>query len=130
MKVKVSQLCPTVCNPTDCSPWNSPGQNTGVGSCFHLQGVFLTQGSKPGLPHCRRILYQLSHQGKNTYKRRSRLGYIPILFLKKVKYYQASEITFPYQRLGIWALSGKGKYCFMNHLQRTWSTKLHLALLA
>ena len=46
-----------------CSPWNSPGQNTGVGSLSLLQGIFPTQGSNPGLPHCRRILYQLSHQG-------------------------------------------------------------------
>ena len=45
------------------SPWNSPGQNTGVGSLSLLQGIFPTQGSNPGLPHCRQILYQLSHQG-------------------------------------------------------------------
>ena len=45
------------------SPWNSPDQNTGVGSLSLLQGIFPTQGSNPGLPHCRRILYQLSHQG-------------------------------------------------------------------
>ena len=45
------------------SPWNSPGQNTGVGSLSLLQGIFPIQGSNPGLPHCRRILYQLSHQG-------------------------------------------------------------------
>jgi len=45
------------------SPWNSPGQNTGVGSRSLLQGTFLTQGLNPGLSHCRRILYQLSHQG-------------------------------------------------------------------
>ena len=45
------------------SPWNSPGQNTGVGSLSPLQGVFPTQGLNPGLPHCRQILYQLSHQG-------------------------------------------------------------------
>ena len=43
------------------SPWNSPGQNTGVGSLSLLQGIFPTQGSNPGLPHGRRILYQLSH---------------------------------------------------------------------
>ena len=35
------------------SPWNSPGQNTGVGSLFLLQGIFPTQGSNPGLPHWR-----------------------------------------------------------------------------
>ena len=45
------------------SPWNSPGQNTGVGSLSLLQGIFPTQGSNPGLPHCRQILYQLSHKG-------------------------------------------------------------------
>ena len=44
------------------SPWNSPGQNTGVGSLSLLQGISPTQGSNPGLPHCRRILYQLSHK--------------------------------------------------------------------
>ena len=38
------------------SPWNSPGQNTGVGSLSLLQGIFPTQGLKPGLPHCRQIL--------------------------------------------------------------------------
>ena len=45
------------------SPWNSPGQNTGVGSLSLLQGIFPTQGSNPGLPPCKRILYQLSHKG-------------------------------------------------------------------
>ena len=45
------------------SPWNSPGQNTRVGSLSLLQGVFPTQGSNTGLLHCRRILYQLSHKG-------------------------------------------------------------------
>ena len=45
------------------SSWNSPGQNTGVGSCSLLQRIFPTQGSNPGLLHCRRLLYQLSHQG-------------------------------------------------------------------
>ena len=45
------------------SLWNSPGQNTGVGSLSLFQGIFPTQGSNPPLPHCRRILYQLRHQG-------------------------------------------------------------------
>ena len=45
------------------SPWNSPGHNTRVGSLSLLQGIFPTQGSNPGLSHCRWILYQLSHQG-------------------------------------------------------------------
>ena len=41
----------------------SPGQDTGVGSLSVLQGIFPTQGPNPGLLHCRRILYQLSHKG-------------------------------------------------------------------
>ena len=45
------------------SPWNSLGQNAGVGSLSLLQGIFPTQGSNPGLLHCRQSLYQLSHQG-------------------------------------------------------------------
>ena len=45
------------------SPWKSLGQNTGVGSHSLLQEIFPTQGSNPGLPHHRQILYQLSHQG-------------------------------------------------------------------
>ena len=45
------------------SPQNSPDQNTRVGSLFLLQGIFLIQGSNPGLPYCRWILYQLGHQG-------------------------------------------------------------------
>ena len=42
--------------------WNCPGQNTGMGSCSLLHGIFLTQGSNPGLLHGRWILYQLSYQ--------------------------------------------------------------------
>ena len=44
------------------SPWNSPGKDTGMGNPFLLQGIFPTQGSNPGLLHCRRILYHLSHK--------------------------------------------------------------------
>ena len=45
------------------SPWNSPGQNTEVGSFSLLQGIFPTQGSNLGLLHCRLIIYQLSYKG-------------------------------------------------------------------
>ena len=55
------------------SSQNSPGQNTGVGSLSFLQGIFPIQGSNPGLPHCRRILYQLSHQGSPKF------NYIPLI---------------------------------------------------
>ena len=45
------------------SPWNSPEQNAGVGSLSLLQGICPTQGSNPGLLHCRWILYWLSYKG-------------------------------------------------------------------
>ena len=45
------------------SPWDSPGQNTEVGSLSLLQSIFSNRGSNPGLLHCRWILYQVSHKG-------------------------------------------------------------------
>ena len=64
----VTQSCPTLCNPMDCSPpgssvhRDSPSKNTGVGCHALLQGIFPTHGSNLGLLHCRWILYHLSHQ--------------------------------------------------------------------
>ena len=72
----VAQSC--LCDPMDCSlpgspvHGDSPGKNTGVGCHALLQGIFLIQGSNPGLPNCRQILYHLSHLGS------------PILCLKTV----------------------------------------------
>ena len=43
-------------------PWDFQGKSTGVGCHFLLQGIFPTQGSNPGLSHCRQTLYRLSHQ--------------------------------------------------------------------
>ena len=40
-------------------PWHSSGKDTGVGSHSLLQGIFPTQGTNPGLPHCRQTLYHL-----------------------------------------------------------------------
>ena len=73
VEVLVTQLCPTLCNPRDCSP---PGSSVyeisqvkilGVGCHSVLQGIFLTQGLNPGLLHCRQILYHLSHQGSSVF---------------------------------------------------------------
>ena len=44
-------------------PWDFPGKSTRVGCHCLLQGIFPTQGSNPGLLHCRQTLYCLSHQG-------------------------------------------------------------------
>ena len=57
-----SQSCLNLCDPMDYT-WNSLGQNTGVGNFSPLQGIFRTQGLNPGIPHCGRILCQLSHKG-------------------------------------------------------------------
>ena len=65
----VAQSCPTLCNPMNCS---MPGLSFhGILQARILERVaipfskesFPTQGSKPGLPYCRRILYHLSHKG-------------------------------------------------------------------
>ena len=69
--VKVAQSCLALQPHGPYSSWNSPSHNTGVGSFSLLQGLFPTQGSNPGLPHCRWILYQLSHKG------------IPFMFIDK-----------------------------------------------
>ena len=65
----ITQSCPTLCDPMDCSPpgssvhGHSPGKNTWVTCHALLQGIFPTQGSNPGLLHCRQILYWLSYEG-------------------------------------------------------------------
>ena len=62
--------------PHGLYPWNSPGQSTEVGSLSLLQGIFPTQGMNPGLPHCRWILYQLSHKGS---PKTTGVGSLPLL---------------------------------------------------
>ena len=79
------------------TPWtvkNSPGQNTGVGSLFLLQGIFPTKGLNPGLPQCRQILYQLSHQ------RSPRI-------LEWVAYPFSRGFTWPRNRTGVFCIAGR-----------------------
>ena len=75
------------------SPWNYPGQNTGVGSLSLLQGIFPTQGSDPGLPHCRQILYQLSHKES-------------LRILEWVGYSFSSRPSLPRNRTGVSYIAG------------------------
>ena len=75
------------------SPWNSPGQNTGVGSLSLFQGIFPTQGSNPGLPHCRWILYQLSHKGSTR-------------ILEWVAYPFSSRSYWPRNQTGVSCIAG------------------------
>ena len=64
LKVKKLKECSTLCNPMQPTrllcPRDSPGKNTGVGSHFLLQGIFLTQGLNLGLLHCRQVLHRLN----------------------------------------------------------------------
>ena len=64
-EVLVTQSCLTLCDPVDwrlpgSSPWDLPGENTGVG----CQGNFLTQGLKLGSPHYRQTLLPIEPSGK------------------------------------------------------------------
>ena len=68
------------------SPWNSQGQNTGVCSLSLFQGIFPTQGSNPGLLHCRQILNQLSHKGSLIFE----IKWLQILKHTSKTYYQIS----------------------------------------
>ena len=84
-----TQSCPTLWDPMDCSPpgfpvyGDSPGNNTGVGCHVLLQGIFPTQGSNPGLPYCRWILYHLSQQGSPLGFQYSYTGVSSLSFLQE-----------------------------------------------
>jgi len=95
----VTQSCLTLCDPMDCSLLgssvcgDSPDQNIGEGSCSFLQGIFPTQGLKPGLPHCRQILYHLGHQGSPR-------------ILEWVAYPFSRESSQPRNRTGVCCIAG------------------------
>ena len=76
------------------SPWNSPGQNTGVGSLSLLQGIFPSQESNPGLPRCGQILYQLSHKGSRR-------------ILEWVAYPFSRRSSWPRNRTGVSCVAGR-----------------------
>ena len=80
--------------PHGYSPWNSPGQNIGVCSLSFLHGIFPTRGLNPGLPHCRQILYQLSHKGSPW-------------ILEWVAYPFSSRSSWPRNWTGVFCIEGK-----------------------
>ena len=64
MKEKVTQLCLTLCDPMEYKVHGILQARILEWVAFPFsRGIFLTQGSNPGLPHCRQILYQLRHKG-------------------------------------------------------------------
>ena len=76
------------------SPWNFPGQNTGVSSHSLFQEIFQIQGSNPGLLHFRQILYQLSHQGSPR-------------ILEWVAYPFFSGSSWPRNQTGVFCIAGR-----------------------
>ena len=84
------------------SPWNSPGQNTGLGSRSLPPGIFPTQGSNPSLPHCRQILYQQSHKGSPR-------------ILERVAY--------PFSRGSSWPRNWTGVSCIAGRFFTSWATR-------
>ena len=118
---KVKESCSVVSNSLWshglCSPWHSPGLNTGVGSLSLFQGIFPTQESNLGLPHCRRFLYQMSHKGRPR-------------VLEQVAYPFSSRSSQPWNQTGVsWIAGGfftnwaireaqkeTDKYCVLMHI--------------
>ena len=94
--MSLPQSCPTLYDPMDCSP---PGSSVhGILQARILEwvaisfsrGIFVTQGAKSGLLHCRQILYRLSHQGS--------LG----LGILQLKLSYTTKISFPIQKSLAW----------------------------
>ena len=113
-KVLFAQSCPTLRDPMDCSP---------PGSSVHslLQGIFPTQGSNPGLLHCRQILYHLSHQ------RSPMAQWLNISHLKNI-----SQMTYPFYSwwtFGYSQCSGSYKYCCYEHSYTSYSWTYGILLL-
>ena len=103
-----SLLCPTLCDPKDCSSpgssvhGDSPGKNTRLGCHALLQEIFLTQGSNPGRLHCRWILYHLSHQGSPR---------IP------------EWLAYPSSRESSWPRNGNVVSCIAGRFFTSWATR-------
>ena len=95
-------------SPMSCSPpgssvhGDSPGKNTGVGCHALLQGIFPTQGSNPGLPHCMQILYHLCHQGN------------PWIL---------EWVAYPFSRESSWPRNQTGVFCIADGFFTSWTTR-------
>ena len=120
----VAELCATLCNPMDCSlpgfsvHGDSLGKNTEVGCRALLQGIFPAQGSNSGLPHCRWILYHLSHQGSPR-------------ILEWVAYPFSRRTSQPRNRIGVsciarGSLSTMITMCNLWHFKKVEQTKIIL----
>ena len=118
------------------SPWtihSSPGQNTGVGSLFLLQGIFLTQESNQGLLHCRQILYQLSYQGSPLCK--DKYCIIPLIYEIQNKHTnletQRADLWLPEIAGGVWATWSSGQEILTSSfkISKSWYVTLHTVII-
>ena len=87
---------------------DSPGKNTGVGCHVLLHGIFPSQGSNPGLPHCRQILYHLSYQGSP----------------KALRW-----VAYPFSRESSWPRNRTGASCIAGRFFTSWATREALVYL-
>ena len=101
-EVKLKSLSHVRLFATPWTPWNSPSQNTGVGSHSLLKGIFPTQESNPGFPHCRQILYQLSHQGSP----------------RKLRW-----VAYPFSSGSCWPRNWTGVSCIAGGLFTSWAIR-------
>ena len=85
------------------SPWSSPGQNTGVGSYSLLQGIFPTQGSNPGIPHCKEDSLPVEPPGKPK-----NIGVGSLSFLQQIFLTQESNQGLLHCRWILYQLSYQG----------------------
>ena len=104
----VTQWCPALCDCMDCSPpgssahGDSPVKNTGMSCHVLFQGIFPTQELNPGLPHCKWILYHLSHQKSQR-------------ILERVGY--------PFSRGSSWPRSWTRVSCIAGRFFTSWATR-------
>ena len=130
VKVLVIQLSPSLCHPKDYSPQGSSVHGilqarilTRAGCHFLLQGIFLTQGSNPGLLHCRQILNHLSHQRRPQSSVRS----TEMLLYLKSFWYKTSDFAgycfykWPFSLHTLWVSTG---FIFLG----AWSVKCFWSL--
>ena len=84
----VAQSFLTLCNPMDCSPWGPcihgdfPSKNTGVDFHALFQGIFPTQGSNPGLPHCRYFTICATREARTSYMMQYNSKWTRVIYLR------------------------------------------------
>ena len=134
-KWKWSCLVVSDCDPMDCSlPGFSihgifPGKRTRVGCHFLLQGIFPTQGSNPGFPHCRQMLYPLSHQGSPNTVLYCQL-YLKKKKPKKLLKWQAQQQQQQQQKTLHRSASHFGEFPFSLFIRYRFSSYLYMILIS